>query len=308
MRTVRNFVHSPVPQRMGRPAFAPTTRWRALSQVRRVLKAFGWDLGWLTISHLLPTIPTMLVQKSLRAWKIRHRADLRARALASRTSLHVLTSQTMMGQDAYQQTPVHAEAIKDFANLRYEAVAAGAPAKDTDIVDGLESLKAAGKLPLVWATDNGGAYRSDIVLKWLADNMVVDYPSRRHTPRDNAPTERCVRELKSACLLKGDASPLDNAHMLAEKVRLLNSCLPRRSKGFRTANEVDSSMHPWYRFVDRKVFFKEVTSAKRLAACNGYSGHKARKAEREAVQEVLVRFGLARLNRGDGCLAQGNRK
>jgi len=293
---------------MGRPAFAPTTRWRALLDVRRILRSFGWDIGWLTVSRLLPTVPTMLVQHSLQALKIRHRADLRARAKANRKSLHVLTSQTVMGQDAYQQAPFHAEVVKDFANLRYEAAAAGVPANSADIVNGLESLKLIGRLPLVWATDNGSAYRADEVRRYLVDNMVVDYPSRRHTPPDNAPTERCVREMKSACSLGDEPSPLDATIVLAHKMRLLNSSLPRRSRGFMTANQLDSSMLPWYCSVDRADFFNAATGAKRLAACNGSSGHKARKAEREAVERTLVGFGLAKLDRGDGCFAPGNRK
>jgi len=293
---------------MGRPAFTPQARWRVLRLVRKYLRDLGWEIGWMTVSNIHPSTPTTLIQQSLRAWKKRHRTDLRAQAKANRRSIQVLTSQTMMGQDAYQQGSVHAEIVKDFATLRYEAVAAGAPAEGKDIIAGLEALKAADKLPLVWATDNGSAYRSKEVRQFLADHMIADYPSRRRTPTDNAPTERAVRELKSACMLESEASPFDNTLMLAEKTCLLNSCLPRRSKDFQTANELDSSMDPWYGFVSREAFYREVTSAKQFAACNGYSGQRARKAEREAVEGVLVLFGLAKLNRGDGCLAQGNRK
>jgi len=301
-------MHNPERKKMGRPASAPQARWRALRLVRKCLKDFGWEIGWPTVSRLLPGTPTMLIHDSLGAWKKRHRADLRAQAKAHRRSIQVLTSQTMMGQDAYQQGSVHAEVIKDFATLRYEAVATGAPACADDIINGLELLQSAGKLPLVWGTDNGPAYRSKDVRQYLADKNIVEYPSRCHTPTDNARTERAVRELKSAFMLEGEASPFANTLKLAEKTSLLNSCLPRRSKNFKTANELDSSMNPWYRFVDREEFYREVTSAKRFATCNGYSGHRARKAEREAVEGVLVGFGLARLNRGDGCLAQGNRK
>lgn len=293
---------------MGRPASAPQARWRALRLVRKCIKKFGWEIGWPTVSRLLPGTPTMLIHDSLGAWKKRHRADLRAQAKANRRSIQILTKQTMMGQDAYQQGPVHAEVIKDFGNLRYVAVAAGAPACENDIIAGIEALDAAGILPLVWATDNGKAYRSKKVRKCLADKMIADYPSRCHTPTDNARTERCVRELKSACTLDSGASSFDNTLKLAEKTCLLNSCLPRRSMKFKTSNELDSSMDPWYRFVDREDFYREVTSAKQFAASKGFTGHKARKAEREAVEGVLVVRGLARLNRGDECLAQGNRK
>jgi len=52
------------------------------------------------------------------------------------------------------------EVLKDRGTLANVALGIGEPVKGQDVVSLLETQKEKGRLPLVWATDNGPAYKS----------------------------------------------------------------------------------------------------------------------------------------------------
>lgn len=283
---------------MGRPPHARETRLRTLYRVRRLLGRLGWSTGWPAMCRMLPESPVMLVQQSLRALKARRRERIRREQARRRTTLHVLARGAVMGQDAFQKGRIHADLVRDRATMRIEAVSAGSPGNAADSVSMLEGLRESGWLPLVWQTDNGSQYRSEEVREWLVSNMVVDLPSLPHTPQHNGATERAVRELKGVAGLDGCDGPASACSELARSASALNSLMPRQSRGWLTADQLDSAIPAWYLSVRREDFFSAVVEGRRAASA-GLKPREGRKAEREVVFQCLERFGLAVRKTGD---------
>lgn len=277
---------------LGRPPHGRDIRLRTLIRVRRLLGRLGFSTGWPAMCRLLPDAPVMLVQQSLRALKRRRRDRIRHEAATRRTSLHVLARGAVLGQDAFRKNRVHADLAKDRATMRIEAVAAGRPGNTQDTIFLLESLRSSGKLPLVWQIDNGSQYRSLSVREWLMHHMVTALPNLPHTPQHNGATERAVRELSGASRISGRESPAQACSALARTAADLNSLMPRQSRGWLTADQLDSSIPPWYLSTRREDFFIAAQAAMNLAK-HGLKSREGRKAEREAVFQTLEGFGLA---------------
>ena len=277
---------------IGRPPHSRELRLRTLIRVRRHLGGLGWSTGWPAMCRLLPDAPVMLIHDALGALKKRRGERLRQEAAARRTSLTVLAKGAVLCQDAFQKGRVHADITRDRATMRIEAVSAGGPGTAADTITGLEILRASGRLPLVFQTDNGSQYKADAVQEYLAKNRVTGLRNLPRTPQHNPSAERAVREVKSSVDLDECSNPADACQEIARKVVLRNSTLPRQSKGWKTADELDAIIPPWYLSVHREVFYCAVQEGKRLLPA-GMKPRERRKAEREVVFQALERFGLA---------------
>lgn len=83
-----------------------------------------------------------------------------------------------------------------------------------------------------------------------------------------------------------------------EKARvLLNKNHVRRSKGLKTADELDERL-PSVAGVDRTAFYQKCRSRMQLAVASAKTIRAGRMAEREAIFETLEEYGLIKRTRG----------
>jgi transposase InsO family protein len=196
---------------------------------------------------------------------------------------------------------VQAEVIKDRATLGYEGVSVGAQADAQEILEMLKKQKQEQGLPLVWATDNGSAYRDERVENFLKQEQVVHLLSRPRLPQDNAAAEKGIRELKElAGLGKGVklTSTEEAAGKLAYSWEVLDQCRLRGTKGYRTARELEEQLPPWQEKVERGAFFEQACKSMKKAVEGGGTAREKRQAERQAVYETLENFKLVERTRG----------
>lgn len=192
---------------LGRPAISPAKRFLARLKVARELRKQGL-VGWRpVVAKVGAAVPVRLVQESVSELKKRH-AQRRRRWLAERRlRVEVLSPNVVWTQDATHlgrmgRVAVQAEIIKDRATLGFEGMSVGSQANADEILEMLENQKQTRGLPLVWATDNGSAYRDELVENFLKQEQVVHLLSRPRLPQDNGAAEKGIRELKEAAGLE----------------------------------------------------------------------------------------------------------
>ena len=283
------------------------------------LERLGWTAGEGPVHRALGgAVSLRLVRRVLRELKAQRRARLRGEARARR--VHVVAhardviwclDATHVGRDGRGRA-VQAEVLRDVACTRTLSISVGPVASSAEVIAQLQATaRERGVLPLVLATDNGAAYRSAELEEWLAERQVVHLRNLPRTPQHNACAEHGMGELKPEAGLgvpaagrsrvkgglvdAGDAC----ARLAAAAVRL-DSRRPRRSRGWRTAFQVEADLPPWSRLATRARVWKKVCCAlgrSRLAS----EGRRARRlAEREAILGTLEQCGLLTRNRG-GC-------
>src|SRR5262249_34861007 len=155
---------------------------------------------------------------------------------------------------AWQGRKVWSEVIEDVGTMKTLSAPMRVRAtRAEDVIEQLESLVAQGRQPLIWSTDNGPAYVSELVQRWLEAHGVVHLRSVPRTPQHNAWVERRHGELKhESGLGRGVllASIADAARRWGAARELLDSHRLRGRLGCRTAAEIDGSLDTWEAVVD----------------------------------------------------------
>jgi transposase InsO family protein len=234
-------------------------------------------------------VPLRLVQEALSRLKAKERRLARERAIGARISRTVLARDAVWAQDATQLWPgTFAEVIRDVGSCRTLALGVGERAGGADVIALLGAVrKRRGCLPLVWQTDNGPAYTSEAVAKYLKSRRVAHLRSRVHTPTDNACMERAIREIKD----EAAAGP----QTLAQGLRVLDEGRLRGSKGYVTAAQLDAALPQAPRCVDRARFHAAACAAAAAARSARGGARAARSRERSALWSLLARHALARV-------------
>lgn len=308
-RTLRNWERGAqmVAKPMGRPATSPSKRFQARLKVARALRQQGHGAGWRPVlAKVRSEVSTRLVQESLRELKKRHRVKLAKKFRANRVHVEVLSPNVIWAQDATHlgrmgRKAVQAEVIKDRATLEYVELAVGPVAKAEEVLWMLQTAKRQDGLPLVWATDNGAAYRDKRVEDFLKQEKVVHLLSRPRLPQDNAAAEKGIQELKvEAKLGRGTclAGTQEAAQKLAYSREILNAGRLRASKGYRTAEELKASLPAWEEKISRGAFYERACEAIEKGVKGGGTKRQKRQAGREAVYETLEQFQLIKRTRG----------
>lgn len=301
-------------KRQGRPPHSQKAWDKALRAVEKVLRVQGARIGWRCADQLLPQVPTRLIQRALRRLKADHQRRLRRRLEKQRVHYHYTHQGVVMAQDsAYVGQclceKVWAEVHKDPATCYTEVTGDGNDATGVSVLEYLRSLEKEGELPLVFQTDNGGAYRHEGLRAWLRTHQVVHLRSRPYTPQDNPFVESAIGEAKAEipleyahCVIgKGVEfrSPWEGVDMLAQLVDRVNQFRPRPGYGGKTACQLCEEVPSWKKSVRRWEFYNAARKAIRRATL-GLNGRKARTAEREAIFRTMERYGLLVRTRGDG--------
>jgi len=314
-KTLRNWERGAETQakHMGRPATPPAKRFLARLKVARELRKQGWT-GWRPVeANIGPEIPTRLVQESVSELKKRRAQRMRKRLAQRRVHVEVLSPNVIWTQDATHlgrmgRVAVQAEVIKDRATLGFESLSVGPQANAAEILAMLEKCKKEHGLPLVWATDNGSAYKDVLVQNFLQQEQIVHLLSRPRLPQDNAAAEKGMRELKEvAGLGKGVklTSVEEAAGKLAYSWEILDQYRLRGTKGYRTARELEDQLPAWTEKVERRVFFEQACKNMKNAVQGGETAREKRQAERQAVYETLENFKLVERTRGGKPLKLG---
>lgn len=309
-KTVRNWMKASMkpPKRLGRPPYSKEEKYRALRAVGRQRRLQGKKAGWRTINEALcGTVPTPLVQRTLKRWKKRDRRRKRMHIAKSRISVTVKALDVIWTQDGTHLgrledgRAVIGEVVKDRGSLQTLSVSAGPEATSSDVIDQIEMTKVErGVLPLVWQSDNGPPYRSEETQNYLVQERIVPLPSRAHTPTDNGAAEIGIRELKEMSGLgKGVrlCSAREAALQLGKSAVLINEHRLRGSRGYVSANTLAEEMESWYTRIDRDQFYHE-TQCEVEKAVQDKTGNRARLAHRDAVLMVLKKYGLIAVERG----------
>lgn len=307
-RTLRNWEKetSRAQKPLGRPAIPPSKRFQAKLKVARELHRQGWT-GWRPVlKRLGPVVSTRLVQESVRALKQRRLLRRRRWLEEKRVHVEAMSPNVLWAQDATHlgrmgRKAVLAEVIKDRATLGYVAIAVGEAAKAEEVLRILEMSKSSCGLPLVWATDNGSAYRDERVQEYLKREKVVHLFSRPHLPQDNGAAEKGIRELKEAAGL-GKGVWFSGFEQAAQKLsrswKSLDSGRLRASKGYRTADQLRKELPPWKTKISREAFYGQACEAMKKGVKGGGTHRQKRQAERQAVYQTLEKFQLVKRTRG----------
>jgi len=195
---------------------------------------------------------------------------------------------------------VMGEVVKDRGTLANVAVVVGETMKGRDVVEILEVKKGEGRLPLVWATDNGSAYKSGEVSSFCRREKMIHLFSRPHTPQDNASAERVIGELKAESGLgKGVVlrAEQEAALRLTQVIHLLEH-RPRASKGYQTAVQLENSLLKGPQMVGREQFYAEACRNVEKAIQGGGTTRQRRQNERMAIYQTLEKFQLIKVTRG----------
>lgn len=232
-----------------------------------------------------------------------------------RVSVKVLSPNVIWVQDAthvgrLKGRSIQAEVVKDRATLGFADVAVGDQAGALEILGMLERIKQEQGLPLVWATDNGSAYRDQRVEEFLRREKVVHLLSRPRMPQDNGAAEKGIRELKEAAEL-GKGTPLESLEDTAERLKDSWEMLHQRvrgSKGYRTPEELEVLLPDWRGCIQREAFFEQACKRMEKAVEGGGTARQKRQAERQAVYETLEELGLVERTRGGKPLKLAPRK
>ena len=317
-RTLRNWERGALgnAKPLGRPATSPSKRFLGRLKVARELKKQGL-VGWRPVFAAVgAAVSTRLVQESVSELKRRHAQRRRKWLESRRVGVEVHSPNVIWTQDAthvgrLNQVAMQAEVLKDRATLGYTGLALGPTAKAEEILWILNVAKQERGLPLVWATDNGSVYRDQRVEEFLKREKVVHLLSRPRLPQDNAAAEKGIRELKEVANL-GKGVKLSSVKEVVQKLAIsqevLNCCRPRGSKGYQTAEELETTLPPWNEKVERGVFFEQACKCMEKALKGGGTTREKRQAQRQAVYETLEKFQLITRTRGGKPLKLGQKE
>jgi transposase InsO family protein len=317
-------------RRPGRPRHSREEWIAALRPVARAWRSQGRASGWPSVAEALQqgaghAIPQRIVRGWLWLLKAQHRRYLSRLRESECKHVDVLCRDAVWSQDAThlgrdEHGKVEAVAVKDVATTTLIESAVGGPTCGDDVLALLVRAKLVrGTLPLVLVDDNGPANRRADVLAWLANEQVIVLWNLPHTPQHNAPIERCFGELKGeleadgvlpvrgAAPSQGHVWPSEpgvsrTRERLHESIlrtgRRLNEKRLRRSRGWRTAAELDRILPRAEDRVQRDCFYEAACAAIEKAVQDIDDARARRRSEREAVLCTLEEFGLVRRSRG----------
>ena len=298
----------------GRPPRSKSERSRARSLVHEVVKEQGWGAGEGPVHRALKgAVSRRLTRQTLADLKREHRGRRCQVQERERTSVRVHARDALWSQDATHlgrdeaKKSIQAEVIREVASTCTLEIRVGPAATADDVIDALEQARATrGTLPLVWATDNGSAYVSATLQKYLADNQVVPLLSLPRTPQHNAWAEHGMRELKEeAELAPGDDPDQLLGQLLQARNRLDHHRL-RRSRSWMTAADFDAQLPEAESLVNRERFYADACCAIRDAVLNSASKRERRRATRAAVLQCMQEFQLITRTRGGVPLTSAN--
>lgn len=306
-RTIRNWIKESQlpPRKEGRPPHSDQLKYQVLVGVTRLVKKKGMTVGRETI-HRATGYPLRLIQWALQ--KVKARKRLKKRKILAKVAqiISVLYKMVIWVIDGAQVgwlegKKVITELLKDRGSLSIIGTSTGPPASAKEVIALLKKTrKATGSFPLVLMSDNGPAYRSRKVRKFLRRHKIIHLLSRAYCATDNGAAERAVRELREMTGLKSGTQLVDDLET-AVLVQLgacaINEEWARASKGGKTASVLHDEMPAWYGVVERAKFFKKTWEAIKKAV-RRLEGRPARQKLREAVFEKLRQFGLITITVG----------
>lgn len=226
--------------------------------------------------------------------------------------------ESFLGRDACGE--VRALAVRETHVPRTLWLSLGPPAHAKDLVRALECTAAErGVWPFVICLDNGGANRSDELLRVLAEQQVIVLFNVPHTPQHNPFVERGFCDLKLATGLAGPAARMaetsqmpvwahesgvlemrDELHARLLAVSVALDRTPRWSLGAATPEEIDRSAPRAHHLVCRERFYRDACAALARVAGLQLPPRARRRAEREAIWSTLQTHGLVVRTRGGG--------
>jgi transposase InsO family protein len=292
---------------VGRPPYSDALLYRGYVEVARQRKRQGRAVGWRKVFKALSGwIPLRLVQEALARFKKRDRARERKRREECAERISVKVKDVIWTQDGThlgrtRDASVEGQVLKDRGSLKNGSLLVGLPACAADVLVLLKTGKSEnGILPLVYQTDNDSVYLDCTVQSFLKRERVVHLKSRVCHPWDNGAAERGIRELKYESRL-GKGVKLENIEEAAMRfgkaaLQLNRYCL-RGTKGYISSDRLAQTMPSWYDRIDRETFYEEVQISIK-SAVQGLKGNRARKAERDAIYDVLEKYGLIERTRG----------
>ena len=310
VRTIWNWKHSlkigAPEKKIGRPSYTAVQHRSAIWRVGRELRRQGYP-GWLAVSEGLGgDVPTRLIQFYVRRFKKKRNERKKARIVRQRVSVEVTARDVIWGQDGThvgrcERENVESQVMRDRGSLSVIGVGTGEVANHEAVLLLFKSVTAnRGGYPLVWSRDNGSMYAHESVRIHMETHEVIELRSLPRTPEHNGAAENTNREIKDVAELgKGCAlaSP-EAAHVKMVKAQvLLNKNRVRRSKGLKTADELDERL-PSAAGVDRTAFYQKCRSRMRHAVASAKTIRAGRLAEREAVFQTLEEYGLIKRTRG----------
>lgn len=187
---------------------------------------------------------------------------------------------------------IEMQALRDRCDLFYEGAFVGTRMDAETLAPKVEAFLRANPWVLVLQTDFAPVFRSKIFQRMLRRNLVVWYPSLPHTPQHNPLAEQGMGEA-DGFFPPGGVSSVEEGDLYAGRALLtLNTARPRPSRGGLT-----SEVMRLHRRVEipRFMFYSEAVRIKRRLRREAGPGVRARrKANRRAVEEALIKFGLAR--------------
>jgi transposase InsO family protein len=285
--------------------------------------------GWRSLRQALAddklSLPTRLIQETLRELNTSARQEHEAAIEAARVSVHVVAKDGVWAVDQMElgregHTSVRALAASDCSTRRILDVSVGPPATGKDVVALLEraAQERGGKYPFVVQMDNGSENQNALVRAWAVEHEVILLFNIPHTPQHNARAERTNGDLRLACALDkptlklvGGLSRVQAAAkelgvptrtlvgvMLAQAWQGLDERTPRASLGHRTPCELDRIRPRAEDRACRARFYREVCEERQRIARLPCRPRDQRKLVREAIWCALERHGLVERTRG----------
>jgi transposase InsO family protein len=242
----------------------------------------------------------------VRGFKKKRQDRKKKRILRHRIQVEVTARDAIWGQDGTHVgrcdgEVVESQVMRDRGSLSIIGVQTGVVADHEEVLVLFESVaQARSGYPLVWSRDNGSMYVHERVRAYMETHQVIELRSLPRTPQHNGASENANREIKDVAELgKGcQLSTADFARVRMTKAQvLLNNHRVRRSKGLKTAIELDERL-PSGSIIDRNDFYQRCRSRMKQAVADAKSVRAGRLAEREVIFQTLEEYGLIKRTKG----------
>lgn len=311
-RTIRNWQGTAKaglpPKSLGRP---PHKR-EEVDQVKALASAIisdeGYSIGECRLHRTLK-VPRRIARIALAELKAEHRALVAEGEKNRRMTIEMRAKDVIWAQDStelerIEDAVVTTEVVREVATTATGGVNPNLGASNAEAaVAAFDAMSKSlgGRRPLIAATDRGAQYKSKTFNDMLRTHQVVHLLNVPHTPQHNAFAERAVRELKQ----ESGLVPWETCEFLRPiqgwkrrtKVALRRLHARHRSGSRQGMNstELDKHLRRADDLVDRSVFYAAAQEAL-AAARQAHEEPRARQcAERRAIINVLLRYGLIRV-------------
>ncbi len=265
----------------------------SFSEIRKIITewtAQGYP-GSRPIIKALPGVRARLIRDVIAKMKLRRRNRSLKRIESLRTKVTVKDVGTVVTMDgATLKKGDDLIVVRDRGSLSVNASSCEGSLCSAHTVSVLEQLKAKGRLPLVFCSDNGSPFCAEIVKTFLTNNKIIHLRSLPRVPQHNAACENAVSELK---------------HLLREGLSVeaacdtLNKRRRRQRLNWQTTEEVEGKNTAQYDEQKRQEFYETTMLAVKQAKLGTNNEREKRKAEREAILNNMVSFSIITKNRGN---------